>query len=234
MASARVIARNAAKKAAKRAKNISSDIGTAQLLNEVSLNASSNVFNVHSPVISSALNSTTRQVSSNLTDALEIAKVQVEASANAFGSGGALGHKQSMKALNLTKDVSEDMAKTAGKNIQQGPQTGFWKALDESPVGQWFDDKTGLSSMGKNLYQQTTKQGGPGIFKGFGDAAEKAGYYTTKESEKEAGKRVIDQVSTGKIAGAYLGISAGARIVTGGGLYKDNQGNTNIAGIPFI
>lgn len=38
----------------------------------------------------------------------------------------------------------------------------------------------------------------------------------------------------GKIAGSYIGVSAAARVATGGGLYKDKNGNTNIAGVPFI
>lgn len=38
----------------------------------------------------------------------------------------------------------------------------------------------------------------------------------------------------GKIAGSYIGVSAAARVATGGGLYKDRNGNTNIAGVPFI
>lgn len=38
----------------------------------------------------------------------------------------------------------------------------------------------------------------------------------------------------GKIAGSYIGMSAAARVATGGGLYRDRNGNTNIAGVPFI
>lgn len=36
------------------------------------------------------------------------------------------------------------------------------------------------------------------------------------------------------IAGSYIGGSLAARAVTGGGIYKDQNGNTNIAGLPFI
>ena len=38
----------------------------------------------------------------------------------------------------------------------------------------------------------------------------------------------------GTIAGAYMGVSAAGRIATGGGLYKDSDGNTDIIGVPFI
>lgn len=52
-----------------------------------------------------------------------------------------------------------------------------------------------------------------------------------------AGKRIAGSkanLNYGKIAGSYIGASAAARVVTGGGLYKDKNGNSNIAGIPFI
>ena len=37
-----------------------------------------------------------------------------------------------------------------------------------------------------------------------------------------------------KIAGGYMMASGAGRIATGGGLYKDNNGNTDIIGIPLI
>ena len=35
-------------------------------------------------------------------------------------------------------------------------------------------------------------------------------------------------------AAGYMGVSAAGRITSGGGLYKDADGNTDIIGIPFI
>ena len=37
-----------------------------------------------------------------------------------------------------------------------------------------------------------------------------------------------------KIAGSYMTLSAGMRILSGGGLYRDSKGNADIIGIPFI
>lgn len=37
-----------------------------------------------------------------------------------------------------------------------------------------------------------------------------------------------------KIAGSAFTASAAGRVISGGGLYKDKNGNTNIIGIPFI
>lgn len=80
------------------------------------------------------------------------------------------------------------------------------------------DSWTGLPSFGKELFTGSKK---------LGVAAEKAGYTYINEAGKKA-------YNPAKIAGGYMGASAGARVVTGGGLYKDRAGNTNIIGLPFI
>ena len=38
----------------------------------------------------------------------------------------------------------------------------------------------------------------------------------------------------GRVAGTYAAASVGARVISGGGLYKDRYGNSNIPGVPFI
>ena len=48
------------------------------------------------------------------------------------------------------------------------------------------------------------------------------------------GSKTTAKWDVGKIAGSYIGVSAAARVASGGGLYKDKNGNTNIAGVPFI
>ena len=48
------------------------------------------------------------------------------------------------------------------------------------------------------------------------------------------GKLIAKQWDVGKIAGSFFGVSAAARIATGGGLYKDKDGNPNIIGVPFV
>lgn len=55
------------------------------------------------------------------------------------------------------------------------------------------------------------------------------------EAHKAApGQMAIGGYSAKKIAGSYLGVSAAARVASGGGVYKDNNGNTDLIGIPFI
>ena len=40
--------------------------------------------------------------------------------------------------------------------------------------------------------------------------------------------------SVSKIAGSYIGVSAAGRLATGGGIYKDSDGNANVIGVPLI
>lgn len=50
----------------------------------------------------------------------------------------------------------------------------------------------------------------------------------SKGNAKDAG------ISAARVAGSFVGASTAYRVVSGGGLYKDRNGNTNIAGIPFV
>ena len=49
------------------------------------------------------------------------------------------------------------------------------------------------------------------------------------QNGKYSGYRVA-----GAVAGSYMGVSAAGRIATGGGIYKDSDGNTDLIGVPFI
>lgn len=41
-------------------------------------------------------------------------------------------------------------------------------------------------------------------------------------------------LNVAKIAGSYMGVAAGARVLSGGGVYKDNRGQANLIGVPFV
>lgn len=45
---------------------------------------------------------------------------------------------------------------------------------------------------------------------------------------------VNGKLSTGKMLGTFATVSVAGRVATGGGLYKDQNGNFNIPGLPFI
>ena len=56
-----------------------------------------------------------------------------------------------------------------------------------------------------------------------------------KEAHRvEPGQMAIGGYSAKKMAGSYMGVSTAGRIATGGGLYKDKDGNSDIIGLPFI
>jgi hypothetical protein len=44
----------------------------------------------------------------------------------------------------------------------------------------------------------------------------------------------VTKWDAGKIAGSYLGAAAAGRVLTGGGIYKDGNGSTNLVGVPFV
>lgn len=76
---------------------------------------------------------------------------------------------------------------------------------------------------------------------GFKDAIKAAHSTTVKVTDakmaKELGVEVgsnISKLSGKKIAGTAIGIGLAGRIVTGGGIYRDKNGNTNLPGVPFI
>ena len=53
----------------------------------------------------------------------------------------------------------------------------------------------------------------------------------TLNAHKKAG---TDDWNYGAIAGSILTAGAAVRLATGGGIYNDGNGNTDIAGVPFI
>lgn len=73
----------------------------------------------------------------------------------------------------------------------------------------------------------------------FGEAIKTAHKSVVKDAN---GKAIINKATgkaemkynAGKIAGSVMGVSMAGRVVTGGGLYRDKNGNVNLPGIPFI
>lgn len=52
-----------------------------------------------------------------------------------------------------------------------------------------------------------------------------------KQGHKKADGKGYDM---GKIAGTTFSLGVAGRIASGGGLYKDKYGNTNLPGVPFV
>lgn len=108
----------------------------------------------------------------------------------------------------------------AEKEIFKKAVKGGFKEVLESNKAFFnvVDNVTGLPSFAKEMV---------GGSHNLGAAARKAGYTYANKAGKEA-------LNYKKIAGAYIGASTAGRIATGGGLYKDRAGNTNVIGLPFI
>lgn len=69
---------------------------------------------------------------------------------------------------------------------------------------------------------------------GTDEAAEKwwrIGVKETDDAGKVTGRHYYD---ARKVFGGLIGASAGARLLSGGGIYKDRDGNTDLIGIPFV
>lgn len=89
-----------------------------------------------------------------------------------------------------------------------------------------------------NAMDASSVFGKDGMFhKVFGtdETAEKwwrIGVKETDEAGKETGGRYYYDAR--KVFGGMVGASVGARILSGGGIYKDGNGNTDLIGIPFV
>ena len=57
------------------------------------------------------------------------------------------------------------------------------------------------------------------------------GVKETDDAGKVTGRHYYD---ARKVFGGFIGASAGARLLSGGGVYKDRDGNTDLIGIPFV
>jgi hypothetical protein len=55
-----------------------------------------------------------------------------------------------------------------------------------------------------------------------------------KHAYTKVGADGASHLNVGAIAGSYITASAGARVLSGGGIYKDRNGNANIIGVPFV
>lgn len=105
-------------------------------------------------------------------------------------------------------------------------QKGVWEAIS-SGYKTILDSNKAINSL--NDFVAGTADSG---FRGFANAYKKDP--NIGKALSSAYKNNDGTLKAGAIAGSYIGASAGARIVSGGGLTKDRNGNTNIIGVPFV
>lgn len=114
-----------------------------------------------------------------------------------------------------------------------------------------FSKNSGAFKAGKNtadflaggikgtIKNMSKKDGGPGLSLGkaikaaHGDTIKITNDKLAKEFNKKIGEEAY-KLSGKRVAGTAIGIGLAGRVVTGGGLYRDQHGKVNIPGIPFI
>lgn len=117
-------------------------------------------------------------------------------------------------AINNT-DAFVDVLGKAGKEFS-GLVSNALGGKAANGSNKWINNAFG----GAEYAGQIMKNGGD--FKG-------AFNKTFREGGEEAGK-----VDYAKIAMSYAGVAGTGRVLSGGGVYKDSNGNTNLAVVPFV
>lgn len=116
-------------------------------------------------------------------------------------------------------NVVQQQASQAVEKAVNGSTNSVTSTNSFANFMQGMDHYTGLPTMAKNVFKESMN---------LADAAHSAGYYSRKADGS------VDKLNYGKIAGGYFGAAGAMRIASGGGLYKDNQGATDLVGVPFV
>lgn len=82
----------------------------------------------------------------------------------------------------------------------------------------------------QTLRKPITERGIGGSIRGI----KEQGVRNAGEAIKQAHLGTDGKADYLSIAGSFIGASAAYRVASGGGLYKDKNGNANIIGVPFI
>lgn len=120
--------------------------------------------------------------------------------------------------------AADDVAKSAGKIVKEFVENlGQGKLINSNRP--YLNNFTGALEAGARALSKDESVAKNALLKTFKSGA-------TNDMAKETLEAL--NWNTGKIAGSYLGASAVTRVATGGGIYKDAQGNTNLMGVPFL
>lgn len=124
--------------------------------------------------------------------------------ANKAGAASTAKEISKMKGFRYTDNLKQNLRPASFNRVKGIENPTFGNRIGDALGGGFKDTYTGLKS-------------GAGLGKSL-NAAYMNG----------------DKLRMDRVAGSFVAASAGARIATGGGLYKDRNGNGNIIGIPFI
>jgi hypothetical protein len=124
--------------------------------------------------------------------------------------------KKLNKAVNNTGSAAKNIARQNAYSKSTKAVTGL-KGIKPTPsMGARLGDAMGAGY--REAYQGAKTGGVKGATSAF----------------KKAHLNADGSLNKGRVAGTFATTSLAARVATGGGLYKDRNGNNNIAGLPFI
>ena len=110
------------------------------------------------------------------------------------------------------------------ETITEAAKGGLSSNKAVNPLSKGFGNFTGgIEGVGRVLNNE-----------GFGKAIHNTFAKAAVEGTKYGDEGYKAVWNNKKIAGSFLGTAAVGRIATGGGVYKDGNGNTNLVGVPFV
>lgn len=104
---------------------------------------------------------------------------------------------------------------------------GLWESVEAVGSAMWKNISDGYT-LGKEALGQDSAS--KALNKLFG-STKKEGIGIIEQQLEDGTKQYWD---AGRIALGFMGASAGYRVLSGGGIYRDSNGNTDIIGIPFV
>ena len=158
----------------------------------------------------------------------------IKASVNKMKSNMTKGQIKKLKAFGKSKS---NAGQAIAKSTQKLHQTSTIKNAVVRPNANF---RKGLASVGDTVREKGIQNAtlmnkvGDAVAGGFKDT------YTGLKSGRGLTRSLSDaymdgdKLRGGRVVGSFMAASAAGRIATGGGLYKDRNGSTNIIGVPFI
>lgn len=172
--------------------------------------------------------------------------------ANDFYNGAVKGTKKASWTVNKVASKNKmaknlDVNKTINKskkvisNTQQRlnvPSGSNLKVkannINRTPRKQPFEMKASTAATAGNWAGGGIRDSIKQYKKATGDDKSILGAIQKGHKKVDKAGNLTEKYDMGKIAGTTFSVGVAGRIATGGGLYKDKYGNTNLPGIPFI
>lgn len=158
--------------------------------------------------------------------------------ADDFISGAAKGvgdgHIIRNSVNNLKSNMTVGQIKTLNRAMNKKVSTASKVARTQFRTGRT------LAYTGQKALRPNVSMGarlGDAMGAGYREAfkgAKTGGVKGATSAFKKAHLNADGSLNKARVAGTFATTSLAARVATGGGLYKDRNGNNNIAGLPFI